>query len=322
MRENRIRLNGGFHNEVYYDKGINRVIRISEPGKTKDIVLAELQWMKFLYDKGVRVPRPDMSIDIEAGRVKTTFEYISGDPVDVTNIAHWNSEMFEQMGRILGRMHALSKECMVQDVNRPRWTPDNPDVFQIWRKLSPWLQGKYEIWMQRLVPYHITRDTFGLIHNDFHQGNLIVNEGGCLTVIDFDECSYNWYAQDLAVCFYHAYWQHASFNGDAEAFCKTFLSSFFKGYQEENLLHPDTVEQMLIFLKLREIFLYSLFLRKWDLDSLEDWQKFTLQDLEGRIEKESPYAGLGDFSCLCYKNKTVGKLMRTVQSRGFCEQNE
>ncbi|WP_066318995.1 phosphotransferase enzyme family protein [Bacillus sp. FJAT-29814] len=296
MRENRIRLNGGFHNEVFYDEEINRVVRISEPVKTKEMVMAELQWMKFLYDEGVRVPWPDMSIDIEAGRVKTTFEYISGVSLDVTNVAHWNAEMFKQMGRILGRMHSLSKECELQDVNRPRWTPVNQDVFQIRKNLSPWLQEKYEIWMQRLAPYQIKWDTFGLIHNDFHQGNLIVNEEGTLTVIDFDECSYNWYAQDLAVCFYHAYWQHDSFNGDAEEFCESFLSSFFKGYQEENLLHPDTVEQISLFLKLREIFLYALFLRKWDLVSLEDWQKFTLHDLEKKIEKETPYAGIVDFS--------------------------
>jgi amicoumacin kinase len=296
MGENQIRLNGGFHNEVYYDKGINKVVRISERGKTKERVMAELQWMKFLYDEGVRVPKPDMFIENEGGRVQTTFEYISGEPVDVTTVDYWNAARFEEMGRIVGKMHALSKEFLLQAGIRPSWTAEDPDVFQLRKRLSPWVQEKYDKWLQRLVSYEVTPDTIGLIHNDFHQGNLIVNAEGRLTVIDFDECSYNWYAQDLAVCFYHAYWQHSSFNGDAEAFCPIFLSHFFKGYQKENLLHPDTVEQIPVFLKLREIFLYSLFLRKWDMDSLEDWQTYTLRDLKERIEKETPYAGIVDFS--------------------------
>lgn len=292
----KIRLNGGFHNEVFYDEGTDSVVRISETKKTKEMVGQELKWMEHLYSKGVPVPKPDMLIDSEDGRARTSFEFISGEAIDVRKSAHWNVGMFVQMGRVAGKMHALSKDFYLEEVYRPQWTVENPDVFQLRHYLSTWHLEKYDVLMQRLFAYKITPDTFGLIHNDFHQGNLIFRDEGILTVIDFDECSYNWFAQDLAVCFYHAYWQHDSFNGDGEAFCHSFLSHFFKGYREENLLHPDTVEQIPIFLKLREIFLYSLFMRKWDLNNLEDWQKYTLRDLEERIKHETPYAGIGDIS--------------------------
>jgi amicoumacin kinase len=292
----KIRLNGGFHNEVFYDEGLNKVIRISETKKTKEMVGQELQWMQHLYSKGVPVPKPAMIIESEGGRVRTSFEYINGESIDVTNSAHWNVGMFQQMGKIAGKMHALSKDFYLEEVHRPQWTEENPDVFQLRGKLSTWLLEKYDLLMERLYAFKITPDNFGLIHNDFHQGNLIIRDEASITVIDFDECSYNWFAQDIAVCFYHAYWQHDSFNGDGEAFCSTFLRHFFDGYMEENLLHPDTVEQIPIFLKLREIFLYSLFMRKWDMNSLEDWQKYTLRDLEERIKKETVYAGIGDFS--------------------------
>ena len=150
--------------------------------------------------------------------------------------------------------------------------------------------------MQRLSAFERKESTFGLIHNDFHQGNLIITKDGTITTIDFDDCAYNWYAQDIAVAFYHAYWQHSSYNGNNKAFPHTFMNHFFKGYQVENFLHEDIVEQIPIFLKLREIFLYQLFDRTWDKNNLEEWQKYTFLDLEEKIKKSIPYAGISDFS--------------------------
>lgn len=138
-------------------------------------------------------------------------------------------------------------------------------------------------------------DSFGLIHNDFHQGNLIIDDE-TITVIDFDDCSFNWFAQDLAVFFYHAYWQNSSFNGGDAVFIEKFLKAFFKGYKTENTLHDDSIKQIPIFLKLREIYLYQLFLKSWDSSNLEDWQEYTLNDLKDKIKSRAPYAGIEDFS--------------------------
>lgn len=296
MGENCIRLDGGFHNDVFHLMNEGKVVRISDFRKTKVMVLHEIEWMNFLYEEGVLVPKPDMTLEIEEERVKTYFEFIKGDPIDVTNQSHWNVKLFEQLGRTLGRMHALSKKFMVDEIHRPVWTVENPDIFGIRGDLSPWIREKYDELMHNLFPYEITEDTFGLIHNDFHQGNLIINNEGTLTTIDFDECSYNWYAQDVAVVFYHAYWQNKSFNGYIDTFPQTFMSHLFAGYKEENLLHQDLIKQIPIFLKLREIFLYQLFTEKWDLNNIEDWQKFTLHDLEDKIKNKTPYAGISDFS--------------------------
>ncbi|MCP1160938.1 phosphotransferase enzyme family protein [Bacillus infantis] len=296
MKERYERLSGGFHNEVFYDKNDNRIIRISANGKSAEEVRQELQWMDFLHRNGIPLSKPAKEIELDGGLVKAHFEFVRGNPVDVTNPAHWNERNFEQFGRILGRMHALSKEYRIENNRRPVWTKENPDVFGIKNDLAGWLEKEYDRLMEDLQPYKLSLDTFGLIHNDFHQGNFIVRENGEIVVIDFDECACNWFAQDLAVLFYHAYWQQDSFIGEAEAFSRRFMHHVFSGYQSETELHPDTIAQIPIFLKLREIFLYQLFRRKWDKAHLEDWQEYTLEDLKRKIKNREPYAGVEDFS--------------------------
>ena len=296
MVENRIRLSGGFHNDVFYIEKNSKVVRISDIRKTKRIVMQELEWTNFLYEHGVPVAKPEMTLDTEDERVSTSFDYIKGYKIDVTNQFHWNAEIFEQMGRILGRMHSLSKVFKVDEINRAVWTIENPDVFGIRESLSPWIRQNYDKLMQSLFPFEISSDTFGMIHNDFHQGNLIINNEGIITTIDFDECSFNWLAQDFAALFYHAYWQNNSYNGYEDTFPQMFMSHLFAGYREENLIHDDMIKQIPIFLKLREIFLYKLFIENWNMNSLEEWQKYTLHELENNIKNAIPYAGISDFS--------------------------
>jgi len=296
MDEYRIRLDGGFHNDVFHLVEREKVVRLSDDRRTKEMVWQELEWMNFLYENGVSVPKPQLTLESEGERVKAYFEFIKGDSIDVTSLTHWNENIFKQLGRITGRMHALSREFKSDVVHRPVWTVQNPDVFGIRGNLSPWIKENYDNLMDRLVEYEITPSTYGFIHNDFHQGNLIIKQDGTLTTIDFDECSFNWYAQDVAVVFYHAYWQHSSYNKDPDSFCQTFMSHFFTGYKEENVLHKNIIKQIPIFLKLREIYLYQLFIRKWNINHLKEWKKDTLVELENKIKSSSSYAGIRDFS--------------------------
>ncbi|MGE7891044.1 phosphotransferase enzyme family protein [Bacillus cereus] len=279
MTKERIKLNGGFHNDIFHDKENNKIVRISKGNKTKEMVMQEIEWIHFLLKNGVSVSKAILPLAFEKKRVKTIFDYIQGDSINVTNKAHWNEVIFNQLGKNLGKMHSLSQEYEIKAIHRPKWRKENPDVFNIRANLVSWINEKYEKLLYSLSTYNVTPDTFGLIHNDFHQGNLIINKSGIITTIDFDNCAYNWYAQDLAVAFYHAYWQHESFNGNSHSFSDVFMRNFFAGYQTENILHKDVIAQIPTFLKLREIYLYQPFKRTWDMDHLEKWQEYTLQNL-------------------------------------------
>lgn len=294
MEESFIRLSGGFHNEVFYIPRIEQVVRISRR-KNKEMIMQEIEWMEYLKKNGVVVPRVD-KVEVKTGEVWTYFEFMKGELIDVTKKSHWNNDTFEHLGKILGEMHALSKTFNVGTIKRPVWSSDNTDVFEIRNKLSPWLKEYYDELMNNLLFYEKTVDTFGLIHNDFHQGNIIIEENGSLVTIDFDECSFNWFAQDLAVLFYHAYWQNGSLNVNQDHFIQEFMSHFFIGYKSENFLHDDIIKQIPLFLKLREIFLLQLFTREWNSNHLEHWQEYTLNHLKDKIKNNKPYAGIIDFS--------------------------
>ncbi|MFF3023357.1 phosphotransferase enzyme family protein [Gottfriedia sp. NPDC057948] len=290
-----VRLTGGLQNDVFYDEDYNRVVRQSKLGKTKEMVLQEIDFINFLHMQGVNVPRADRNLREEDKRVITNFEYIDGEQIDVTNPNHWNKHLFEQWGKKLGKMHSLAKKYKLSEVHRPAWSPKSVDFFGIRDQLVPNMKEFYDKHMEKLLQFQVTSDTFGIIHNDFHLGNIIL-VGNTLFTIDFDDCAFNWFAQDFATAFYHAYWQQNSFNKMIEQFIETFMVNFFKGYKLENLLHHDIVKQIPIFLKLREIFLYHLFVQKWDMNRLEEWQKYTLVELENKIKNDVPYADLIDLS--------------------------
>lgn len=81
-------------------------------------------------------------------------------------------------------------------------------------------------------------------------------------------------------------WTGLSFNPGRTTLPADFLENFLKGYSEENNLKEQIIDQIPMFLKLREIFLYWLFHQRWDLSNLEDWQEYTLVQLRKNIEND------------------------------------
>lgn len=228
------------------------------------------------------IPSPNGNLVEEIdGHFVTAFQRAAGQPVDLTNKTVWNADLFFKWGQIIGKMHQTTNVCNY--FNRPKWTPEDPDLLKLLPRIqSDKIRHRYQEQLEKLKRFQPSPNLFGLIHNDFHQGNFFVHNGS-LTVFDFDDCAYHWKAYDLAVSCYHAYWQASSFTPEDTNFTKTFWTNFLNGYQKEHPAPKEMLEQIPIFLKIREIFLYTLFLEKWDLHNLEDWQSYTLEDLKERI---------------------------------------
>jgi Ser/Thr protein kinase RdoA (MazF antagonist) len=189
----------------------------------------------------------------------------------------------------MGRMYSTGKKIKV---DRPIWTVHEPDLLNLIPKItSNSIAEKYNQLLMQLARFPLTPDLFGLIHNDFHQGNIFVDEGR-LTVFDFDDCAYHWFAYDLAAAFYHAYWQASSFTPVNTQFSSVFWEHFLRGYHQEHTLNKELIQQIPIFLKIREIFLYTLFWEKWDLENLLDWQNYTLTNLKNNIVSGKPYSNV------------------------------
>jgi Ser/Thr protein kinase RdoA (MazF antagonist) len=289
-----IPINDGFHNNVYTNG--NLIFRVS-PSSRRNLedIMNELAFIKGLWENGVQVSLPVESLHkklvepIGRNHFVVAFEKAKGTHIDVTNTEVWNRDLYYRWGNVMGRMHSAGKKI---NVNRPIWTVHQHDLLNLFPKItSETIAEKYKQLLMQLAKFPLTTDLFGLIHNDFHQGNIFVDRG-MLTIFDFDDSAHHWFAYDLATSFYHAYWQATSFTPENTQFSRDFWEHFLRGYQQEHTLSKELIQQIPIFLKIREIFLYILFLEKWNLDILQDWQEYTLTNLKNNIESGKPYSNV------------------------------
>jgi amicoumacin kinase len=293
---------GGFQNDVFeYDDGQeSRILRVSlSTTRSKKMIQSELDFIENLSSNGIGVSIPIKSIQgsyIEEITLQgvpfylTSFSKAPGHLVNVSNPREWNREFFKDWGKTMGKMHFLSEKGneRFKSYNRPTWRGCDNETSLFLSTISEQASRAYEKIIRRIDVQPRNQCSYGLIHNDLHQGNFFVHEGE-MTIFDFDDCSFSWFAQDIAVSFYHAVWQSSSFNPDYKNFPNEFIQYFFEGYSQEKELNKEILEQIPLFLKIREIFLLNLFHKKWDIQNLLDWQSYTLKDLQFRIENEVPY---------------------------------
>jgi Ser/Thr protein kinase RdoA (MazF antagonist) len=143
-------------------------------------------------------------------------------------------------------------------------------------------------------------ESYGLIHQDFHAGNFLVDDDGQFTLFDFDDCVYGWYAYDVAlVLFYAALWAD-----DPQAFTRQFMTHFLRGYLREYPFDSVWLHEIPHFLKLREIDLYAIIHRSFDVENLED--PFSIHYMDGRRERIELGVPTIDFDFLSLKGDVDG----------------
>lgn len=261
------------------------VARFSQ--KKKESIDAEIRWMEYLKSKGIRLAAPvqfnglEKVIEIEMNQDKyflTFFQHTGGQPVNVLDSAEWNGEFFYRWGRMIATLHNITGASF-----------ERPEGSATIESDEKWVKVFYKELNEQLDPFSKTPNNFGLIHNDLHQGNFHIVDGG-IVLFDFDDCAYQFLAQDLAVSIYHAIWTGTSFYPEWEDFPHYFLTHLLKGYLSVRQLAEDMYDQLLVFLQMRELFLYTLFKEKWDPETMEDWQFGKLRELESNLmEKRIPY---------------------------------
>ena len=266
----------GFESFIYRFtcKGEGRILRIGHSGRRgREYVLGEIDWINYLAAGGAGVAEALPSANgilvetLADGHgeqfIAVSFREAQGKPPHQFG---WGSKLYENYGRTIGRMHALTSryEPTVSNGRRPYWhEPAITDLGDVLTRIDPVAAQKMEALVQACHALPAPRDAFGLIHFDAHGGNFFVDEDGRLTMFDFDDCNYNWFAADIAiVLFYKIMW-----NEDRAAAAREFLHPFLRGYRNEHHLDPKWLETIPIFLKIREIDLYGVIHRDFDLET-------------------------------------------------------
>ncbi|MBN1247533.1 MAG: phosphotransferase [Anaerolineae bacterium] len=275
----------GCQNLVYAYQAAGRplVLRVSyRPDRPLGQIEAELDFISHLADQGVRVARPVPSrggrlveafetgaltfiaVSFERGRgmrvPDNDYRYREGAPIE---------EYFRDWGRALGQMHAGARTYIPRAGLQRR-----PDLLELldFEPVEdrvpgdlPQVRQKLSVLLDELRGLPRDSDGYGLIHGDFNDGNFTVDySNGDITVFDFDDCCYGWFAYELA-CAWEGGVGRTMFEPLAErrGFMDRYFDVLLAGYAEHNRLPTAWLDRVPLFLRVVQMQELLYFLQYW-----------------------------------------------------------
>ena len=276
--------------------GNSYILRIGHSlRRTEAMIQAEVDWINYLATGGVSVSQ---AIRSESGKLVeliddgqggqflvTAFEKAQGQPLHEL----WTPTLYTAFGHLLGSMHALSEQYQPSQPSwrRPAWDDEIMDFVALYLPPSERVaKQKYQALSDHLRTLPTDSGCYGLVHFDVHGGNLMLDDAGRLTLFDFDECTYSWYANDIAI----ALFAMAMEAPDVPAFTQKFMSHFLRGYRMAYPLDRCWLREIPVFLKMVEIFMYAVIHRDFeDLNNITDnWCARFMVDRKYKIEHDVP----------------------------------
>ena len=195
------------------DRGGEKLfLRLTSPlRRSKDEIKAELEWIDFLRMEDISVVshlrniQGDLSLTVYVdGRQfeACVFREVLGD--HPTKKIFQNEKFLFDLGVLLGRMHQASMKYSGQHM-RENWYEERglrhaQEAARASKNTA--LKDQLEIAMEWMNNLSISKENYGLIHADCGPSNLFIQADGAISVIDFDDSCYHWFAFDLAVVIY------------------------------------------------------------------------------------------------------------------------
>ena len=217
----------------YLDQGQLCFLRLAPlEEKNPAHVQAEIDFIQYLRGHGYPAMQP---IPDNTGRLTflldsswgaycvSAFAAVSGAPIEDTPLT---PEIVHAYGQSLGQLHALSS-VYEAPANRPAWDAVlNREVLKGTGASLAILSACDRLFVAlRALP--TDRSCYGLIHYDFEPDNVFWDASSrSISVIDFDDCLYGWYAMDVA----------QALNELDDAWAATFLEGYRSAF-------PFTAEQ-------------------------------------------------------------------------------
>jgi Ser/Thr protein kinase RdoA (MazF antagonist) len=254
----------GGRNHIYIcslsdDKCVLRASSLND--RTEEDYLAETEFVHFLAQNGAPVADVLPSINhryVESVNVNgqkmflclfacaegmlisdNGYRYREGAPLE---------EYFYNTGKALGIIHRLSKEFAPRYRRAFYWEKYNPDYIDSlipdsYKELKGAIARRLERF--RLLP--TDRNSFGLVHFDFSDGNYHIDMNtGKITVFDFDNCMNCWYMFDLANLWTHGvgWCQHEEEADKRRKFMEEYFSVTIKGYTSETSIAEEMLNKL------------------------------------------------------------------------------
>ena len=236
---------GGFDNLFYsytFD-GKEFFIRIKSninlDKRSYSQIRAEVNWINFLAENGISVSKPQKSqhnnyVETLASNnglyQVVSFEKAPGRYINFSDQREWNSNLWERMGDIVGKMHKLS--TVYHPVNNYKRKHLEEEIFFKTDKVLDKdkdrdMINKYSSIKQWILSLPKSQTAYGLVHGDLNWGNYYFYNKD-LTIFDFDSCCYSWFIYDIAILIWSLIWEKSK--NEALEFLKTFIPVFYRGY--------------------------------------------------------------------------------------------
>ncbi len=262
----------------YEEDGAGRILRIGHSlRKSEALMQGEVHWINHLASGGVSVAR---AVPSQTGRLVEIIEdgqsgqFLATAFVKAQGqqpwVAGWSTTHYETYGELLGKMHALAMDYQpVPAWRRPEWN----EIDFIGQYLPPSEVGGHREHQSLLRHIHSLpkdRHTYGLIHQDAHQNNFFMDADGTLTLFDFDDCAYSWFINDIAIVLFYISMDWEEFGYPSLAsFTTEFMVHFLRGYSGAFALDRVWLKEIPAFLKLRELELYAVVHRDFEIAGID-----------------------------------------------------
>ncbi len=282
----------------FVKNGRTYILRIGHSRRrSAALIRGEVDWINSLADGGASVAQAVLSEngllveEIEDGEdghfLATAFVKAEGGPPQQTG--QWNEQLFVSYGRLIGRIHKLSKTYQPHNPSwkRPSW--DDPMMLYADKylgKTETIIKDRYRKLLTHLQ--HLPKDTasYGMIHQDAHGGNFFVDDNYRITLFDFDDCVTGHFIYDIAMVMFYAITNHPAPIEQLQQ----LWTPFMHGYRSENRLDPKWFAEILPFMKLREIDLYAVLIDTYGYkETGHPWSDMFMNDRQDKIIREVPY---------------------------------
>lgn len=279
------------------------ILRLSHTlRRSEALIRGELDWINYLAAGGVGVAKAVRSINeqwVEAIDDGQGGQFLAAAFVKAQGQRPWQiwaPPLYETYGRLLGRMHALAQNYQPTNPawRRPAWDANMNYVEHYLPATETLAKEKYRVLLAYLHTLPTENTVYGMTHQDAHGSNFLVDAAGQIMLFDFDDCGYSWYVNDIAIVLFYTV-QDAN---DWPAFTREFMTHFLRGYRQEYQIDRHWLQQIPHFLKLRELELYGVIHRDFDVNNIEHpWVARFMRGRKASIEQDIPLIDL-DFASL------------------------
>lgn len=273
--------------------------------KSESMIQGEVHWINYLADRGVSVARAILS---NSGKLVEVIDDGQGGQFLVTAFVRaegqepwevgWTPARYENYGQVLGQMHALAVEYQaVPGCGRPHWDDDSMRFVESYLPASEAIaHQKYQSVLKHIYGLPKDKASYGLIHQDAHQNNFFMDGKGKITLFDFDDCVYSWFINDIAIVLFYISMDAEELGyPNAASFTQDFMIHFLQGYRRSYRLNPAWLREIPTFLKLREIELYAVAFRDFDIENVEHWSIESFKQIPGFDLNSDNYMWMANF---------------------------